>query len=240
MAGDAHRFRFFVDVPGASGTVVTLSVADAEHVRVLRLTDGDRIEAVDVDGRIWNGELVGASEVRLTDIVAEARAAREIELVTGALTGNRFDELVDGATQAGATSIVPLITNARDRDRLTQRRERLQRLAVAAAKQSKQARIATVTDPIDEDALLQRGPGIVFDASATESLLDIELPSSEIRIVIGPADGLDPVLVSRLVDAGWRLAKLGSSILRAELAAPVATAIVAMRLDAELAQDVSP
>jgi 16S rRNA (uracil1498-N3)-methyltransferase len=235
VAADTHRFRFFVDRPGREGAVVRLSAADSGHVHVLRMAVGHEMDIVDTDGHVWAGRFTGDEDqvacVELEHPVSTmAEVGPRVELIAGSLSGNRFDELVNGAVQAGATSVTPLISSQRDRERLTQRRDRLQRLAVAAAKQSKQTRIADVRLPIDMDEVLAGPAGIVLDARGDVTLDHVDLGTSDVvRMLIGPADGLSADTVAALVGAGWTAVRLGPSILRSELAAAVATAIVAMR-----------
>lgn len=225
----AHRFRFFVDVVAVRGAQVTLSSADAAHARVLRLAEGDGIDVVDSAGTVWDAAYVSHGAVRLIDVVVDGSARGGIELIAGVLTGAKFDELVDHAVQAGATRIVPLATTPRDHARILARRERLQRIAAAAAKQSHQSRIAQIASPITHAELLELEPGLVLDAAASDRITDVDVASdTEVRVLVGPADGLDDTLVGELVRGGWRGVRLGRSILRAELAAGVAVATIDM------------
>ena len=169
MAGssEAHRFRFFAEGAGSEGVRLALTGADAEHMRVLRMNDGDIVEVVDTTGSVWSGHVRGASEVKLIVCLAQhGDPSRPIELIAGALIGGRFDELVDGAVQAGASTITPLVGGRRDLERLSARRARLQRIARAAAKQSKRSSLPDVTEPIDADALLAGPAGIIIDPAA--------------------------------------------------------------------------
>lgn len=223
-----HQFRFFVDGTGEPGAALPLSKADAKHALVLRIGEEDVVEVVDPTGSVWLARLTDG----VAHVVSPAEAEREpahIELVAGALVGGRFDELVDASVQAGASIVVPFTTTRRDAERLGARRARLQRIALAAAKQSKRTVLPDVTEPIDEDELRALGPGIVVDPGAPQQLDDVvrEL-QAPIRLLVGPAEGLEPELVAELVDAGWQRGRLGPTILRAELAAPVAVAIAAM------------
>lgn len=229
-SGDAHTFRFFVGVACAPDAPVQLTDADARHARVLRLASGDVVELVDVDGVTWHAEFDGARGAVARTAIADAPRVRRIQLIAGALTGNRFDELVDGAVQGGADEIVPLVVARRDGERLTQRRDRLTRIAEAAAKQAKRTSICAIAAPIDMDGLLALEPGVLLDASGPDSLLEATLPDGDLRLLVGPADGLDPDLVAQLRERGWIATRLGPTILRAELAAAVAVAISSMRL----------
>lgn len=231
MGSGAHRFRFFVDVVGTAGTAVQPAEADLRHLRVLRLRDGEPVEVVDAAGVCWQARVAG-ERLELVDPIANVhdQPATSIELVAGALTGARFDDLVDAAVQAGADRVVPLALTRRDLERLTSRTPRLRRIAKAAAQQSKRGLVPELGAPIDERELLALEPGIVLDAAAGIGL-DERLEQTggrELRLLVGPAEGLAPELVTGLLKRGWRDARLGPTILRAELAAAVAVAIAAM------------
>lgn len=233
----SHRFRFFVEVPVAAGDRVPLAGTDVAHARVLRLADGDAIELVAADGGVWQARIEGAAAV--VDRAASAGPdVPPIELVAGALVGGRFDELVDGAVQAGAARIVPLVAGHRDAERLTARRSRLTRIARAAAKQAKRTSVPDVAEPVDHAQLLRGPTGIVLDATAPVALDRVvaDMPPASggapLRLLVGPAEGLDATLLASLVAGGWRPARLGPTILRAELAAAVAVAVAAMHATA--------
>ena len=239
--GDSHRFRFFVDTLGVAGATVALRPDDVRHARVLRLGSGDGVEVVDLTGRVWLGDVIGAG-VRLLealDTAAAPRAQARIELIAGALTGNAFDTLVDGAVQAGVAQVTPLVANARERARLIERTARLRRIAEAAAKQSKRTSVPSIGAPIDHDELMELPAGVVLDARGVATLdrllaapgIGSGPQQADVTLLIGPAEGFEPAFVDGLEERGWRVARLGATILRAELAAAVAVAVAAMTLD---------
>jgi 16S rRNA (uracil1498-N3)-methyltransferase len=224
-----HQFRFFVDGAGEPGAQLPLAKVDARHADVLRIGEDDIVEVVDPTGAAWLARLTDGVAHVVSPLAVDSEPAR-IELVAGALVGGRFDELVDAAVQAGASLVVPFTTSRRDAERLGARRARLQRIARAAAKQSKRTAVPEVAEPIDADGLRALAPGIVVDPGAPQQLDEVVAASSaeEIRLLVGPAEGLEPELVEALANAGWQRGRLGPTILRSELAAPVAVAIAAM------------
>ena len=230
-----HVFRFFVDAVGAPGAALPLAAADAQHADVLRLASSDVVEVVDSGGAVWEATITsGTATLGVRRTAASARR-RDIVLVAGALVGGRFDELVDAAVQAGATSIVPLAHAPRDRERLGARRARLERIARSAAKQAKRDVVPTIGAPISPDELPAHG--IVVDPAAPQLLDAVVRASSRegvdpITLLVGSADGLDAALVDRLAGSGWQRGRLGPTILRSELAAGVAVAIAAMHAPA--------
>lgn len=242
-----HRFRFFVSASDLTpGIVVPLHSRDVQHLRVVRLGDGDTVEVVDADQRVWQALITadGAS-VRIIagaveDDDGDTRAARPcIELLAGVIAGGRFDQLVDAAVQAGGDRIVPVAKTRAEATRIDARRDRLQRVSLAAAKQSKRRVIPTLCDAVlVSDAETWRVPGIVLDANARMPLLGVlddlavSARTATVRVYVGSADGIDARHIDALVEGGWRAARLGTPIARSELAAALTIAMVRASIDA--------
>jgi 16S rRNA (uracil1498-N3)-methyltransferase len=235
-----HRFRFFISSGTASadvreGRLLTLTDEDAAHLRVLRMKTDDVIELVAPDVLSPRGWLAKVHDVRRGEVrVVETmpiRAETQIELIAGSLGGSAFDELIDAATQAGATRIVPFATGVGQIKRIDERRVRLERCAYAAAKQAKRSLVPEIAAAVTIDEVVEGDAGIVCDAVADVALTDIDLPprGSVIRLLVGSADGIQPNDQAQLIERGWRVARLGPTILRSELAAAVAVATLNAR-----------
>lgn len=250
-----HRYQFFVAARGcAVGDVVGMGKADRRHLAVLRASPGDRFDAVDDEGRRWDAELVDGEGGSLR-LVAELAALPgvddgipgavavapepRIHLIAGVLTGARFDALADAAVQAGVTAITPLARDRREQGRVAERLPRLARVVESAAKQARRPGVPDVGAPVlDGELLLEGTRGIVLHAAADSLLLDVleidralaarsdgGVERSPMTLLVGPSDGLDPALIRRCRQAGWREAHLGGPVLRSELAAAVAVAM---------------
>jgi len=148
-------------------------------------------------------------------------------------SGQRWDALVDACVQTGADAITPLVQNPRERDAAAKRIERGARIAKAAAQQAKRLVIPTVNEPLSYRDLPRSPVGVVLDLNTSDSLMSVD-PARlganagvrTIPIVVGGAEGLPDRLVDDLVSHGWQAATLGPNVLRAGLAAAVATSIV--------------
>ncbi len=232
-SGDRHVFRFFADVAGTPGARIELTEFDAHHARVLHGSQRDEpVELVDSGGIAWRAHFDGPTgAVVLDERIGELHEPR-IELLAFVSVGGRVDELVDGAVQAGATRIVPIVRSERDRARIDQRGDRLARIAATAAKQAKRASVPTVQSAQLPDVLAELEPGIVLDPGA-DATLDEAVRASHggsrpVRLLVGGADGYPPGLVDELAGAGWHRARLGGAVLRSELAGAIAVAIASM------------
>ena len=226
----AHRFRYFSNDQLQPGMRVTLSASDAAHAKVVRHRAGDEVEMVDADGAVWLAGIVDASHVEVLECCAAAAPEPTVELIPGMLTGQQWDSLLDGAVQAGVTRIVPFVQTGKDAARAEARRERSERIIDAAARQAKRRIVPSLADAIDASALAAMPAGLLCLESAQDvpALMDVvrNAPGHEpIRLLIGPAAGLDTDLVAQLVGSGWQAVSLGPTVFRSELAAAVAVAI---------------
>lgn len=244
--------RFFVGkepdaADGDGPATFRLDPADLHHAaHVLRLSAGDEVEIVAPDGRVMTVELTSAPHDALTGRVVRveeplAGMRTRVALFQGLAKGDKLDLVVEKAVEIGVDAIVPVIFE-RSVIRLTperarQRGDRLRRVAVAAAKQSKRTAVPDVSDPVEASALpallagydivlvawedAPRAPGIGAALSHTGSTM----PSS-VAIVVGPEGGFTPAEVDALVRHGARQVSLGATVLRTETAGIVAAALV--------------
>ncbi|KAI8464407.1 MAG: Alpha/beta knot methyltransferase [Monoraphidium minutum] len=111
--------RFYApDLPEAAGRSVQLGADEARHAqRALRLRPGDGLELCDGRGRLVRCELVSADKGSATVCALEAPRpvpwhGPRLVLAVGCVTlgGGRADWLVEKATELGAHSLVPLVT----------------------------------------------------------------------------------------------------------------------------------
>src|SRR2546423_15625258 len=163
------RRRFFAppDSFELDCSKVTLAAEEARHLLdVLRLNRGDEVFVFDGDGREFRCTVDEMKRERATLIVnAEVEPARpesmlQLTLAVALLKGEKFDLVVQKATELGATRIVPVVTKLADArvrdDRDAERRvARWQRIAMEAAKQCGRARVPEIFGPTDFAALVR-------------------------------------------------------------------------------------
>jgi len=235
----AHRFQFFVDAQLEVGDVAQLSRDDLHHLATIRAVVGDIVDVVDTRQLRFEAELLGDMHNALVLRPAQAPPgvltdAVFVHVYVGSLSsGQRWDALVDACVQTGADAITPLVQNPRERDAAAKRIERGARIAKAAAQQAKRLVIPTVNEPLSYRDLPRSPAGVVLDLNTSDSLMSVDparLGASAgvrtIPIVVGGAEGLPDRLVDDLVSHGWQAATLGPNVLRAGLAAAVATSVV--------------
>ncbi len=169
--------------------------------------------------------------------------------ITLALAIFKFDRMewaIEKCTEIGVARIIPVIARRSDAHLVAaaaKRHERWVRLVRQAAEQSRRAAPPEITAAVklkDLDSVSGNGdaqeeaeaqPRVVLAESLAESedekrLADV-LPSrsSEVTLAVGPEGGWADAELSWFFESGWIAASLGSTILRAETAAIVASAL---------------
>ncbi len=213
--------------------------SDVHHIRdVLRLGPGAKIECID--------ESAAEHEVTLTELADDAVIGRitrttrpeqpriEIALFQGLPKGRKFDFVVEKATELGADSITPVLMerSVPTGEGAAKKTERWQRVATAAAKQSRRATLPKVGAPLDFPAFLgalnSYDRVLLFWEGASEPVDEAlkDFLGQSLALVIGPEGGLAAKEVEALLSAGAASVWLGPRILRTETAPVVALAVV--------------
>ncbi len=221
----------------AAGQRIGLLEGEGHHLRVRRAEGGESVEVRDGEGLVGVGRLVRAGKSWAVDVTTASRASRPAELVlaVGAGDRDRFDWVVEKATELGVTSVIPLETErtagVASRVRV-QHLERLRRHALEAVKQSGAAWATRVEDPLSIAGLCARplvGEGWFADADG--AIVPAVVEKAPLTVVIGPEGGLTSEELGRLRGAGYTAVSLGPHTLRFETAAiAAAAAAVAGRL----------
>ncbi|HEX7315231.1 MAG TPA: 16S rRNA (uracil(1498)-N(3))-methyltransferase [Pyrinomonadaceae bacterium] len=235
----------FLHTPGQ----VTLSEEESRHLRdVLRLRAGDEARVFDGEGREFlcvvrdaGGRRGGATlDVRGTAEPPSPESPLELTLAVALLKGEKFDLVVQKATELGAARVVPVETKRadvrlRDERDTSKRIERWRRLALEAAKQSGRARVPVVEEPTAFARLVSaerrpRETRVLFAEGGGASL--DSLPTTEgarltaVLALVGPEGGWDEEELELARARGWHLVTLGGRTLRAETAAITVCALL--------------
>jgi 16S rRNA (uracil1498-N3)-methyltransferase len=237
--------RFFVPQHDIADGKARLQGGEFRHLqRVLRLREGDTVTLFDDAGIEHQGVIVSLSpRVATVRITASAAPAREsplaVTLYQGVPKGRKMDLIVEKATELGVVSIVPFVSAFGTVSVVASasKRERWQRIALAAAKQSGRTTIpeiaATLTFPevLTAAAAMDRALLFFEDAGATPlPAADTAAPKpATAAVVIGPEGGFSADEVTRALNGGIIVCGLGPRVLRTETAALVATALVQAR-----------
>ncbi len=236
------RRRWIADE--VTGDTAGLVGEHAAHLaRVLRAEVGQEFDIATGD-EVRRGTITFISNDRV-DFALDTKPCRALRSlpsaapkITLALAIFKFDRMewaIEKCTEIGVARIIPVIARRTDAHLATaavRRRERWQRIVRQAAEQSRRSAPPEVAAPVK----LRELPGVLPTGEPTcvvlaESEEDTRLGdvlqsrSSEVVLAIGPEGGWASGELSWFFEEGWVAASLGETILRAETAAIVATAL---------------
>ncbi len=219
---------FYLPQLSLSDADVLLNAEDSHHAqRVLRLREGEDVMLTNGNGLGAMGRIDGLENrlVRIHIESTEQYAPPQAQLsmaVCPTKNHDRYEWFVEKAMEIGLTQLIPLITIHSERK--TVQRARLERLLVAALKQSQAYYMpeltteATFNDLISADYDGQKFIAWCGDAGA-QPLQHLIKKGLSARILIGPEGDFDPAEVAAALDAGYRPVRLGNKRLRTETAA---------------------
>lgn len=202
--------------------------AEARHcIQVLRKRPGDEVRFTDGNGTWYEGEIVEVAKrsfsVRIGRSWPEASPPPPLHLAI-APTKNleRFEWFLEKATEFGIREISPLVCEHSERKKL--RPERLERILVAAMKQSLRATKPVLHELTTLDSFLQRTilPEQRFIAhchdGALPHLVQHLRPQAGALILIGPEGDFSKAEVAAAAKGGFKEIGLGTARLRTETA----------------------
>lgn len=219
--------------PDLEPGLVDLPEDEAHHAtQVLRLSVGRKIGLLNGRGTRAEAELVDVSRKRCVAMVLESTqhpAEREASIhlaVAPPKQLDRFEWFVEKAVEIGVDRITPISSQRTERMRL--RPERLERVAIAAMKQSQRVWLPAIDGLTALDDLLrearppQRFFGWCMDGPA--SLMEQYQPTLHTLVLIGPEGDFTPAEAEQLQADGIAAVSLGMARLRTETAALAACA----------------
>ena len=228
--------RIFLE--DVSGDFVTISGNDANHLaRSLRARRGDKITAVDGAGNCAVLELIDFDKEKikarriseLQKIIAE----KKIILADCLPKQNRFDNIIEKATELGVEKIEPLIserTIARPGGQRTQSKlERWRRIAKEAAEQCARDTIPEIENICELDDWLKKITPLAEDTfllfcwegeqdTTVREVLSVN-KDKNIIVLIGPEGGFSEREVFAIKAAGGVSVTLGKRILKTDTSA---------------------
>jgi 16S rRNA (uracil1498-N3)-methyltransferase len=226
---------------------LTLSAEETRHARdVLRLQSGDEIFVFDGAGREFQCSVQTITrteaEVSVTSEVEPARpeSPLNLTLAIALLKGEKFDLVIQKATELGVKRIVPLDTERgdvrlREGDSSQNRITRWRRIALESAKQTGRAYLPEIAAPLALSALLESAGEnkLMFSEregkSLSEATKGLDPRATEIIAVVGPEGGWTDNEIEFARKSGWEIVTLGGRTLRAETAGITVVALLQHR-----------
>lgn len=215
-----------------------LNEEESKHaVRVLRLTAGQQLQLVDGDGGYYTAVITDAHPKRTVLKIVEVRVAygkRPYHFHVAIAPPKNIDRLewfLEKATEVGVDEITPLICDHSERKEV--KIERLQKVVVAAMKQSLNAYLPKVNLTMRFNDFVGSGVSAKgFIAHCVEGdkqfLAHCLQPRESAVVLIGPEGDFSSAEIQRAMEAGYKSISLGNTRLRTETAALMACAEVAI------------
>jgi 16S rRNA (uracil1498-N3)-methyltransferase len=216
-----------------------LSAEESHHlIRVCRVRKGDIVEVFDGKGLATCSEVVaidhGSVELVIRSVLPDRIPPLHLTLATAVPKGERFDWLVEKATELGVERLIPIATARSVVQPGQAKLDRIRRSIVEACKQCRRDRLMILEPPLDwvrvvADAI----PPLCFvadpDGRDTSSWPAIERGQTA-TLAVGPEGGFAPDELDLAIEAGWLPIRLGENTLRIETAGLAGCAALLARL----------
>ena len=241
--------RFFIAASNIFGGVAYISGRDTEHIRALRIRQGEAFTLCDGNGTDYSCVLTkldpdGAEAQILDKLPSAGEPSVSCTVLAAFSKGDRMETAVQKCVELGASEFV-IFPSARcvarpDEKALIKKTARLQAIAEEAAKQSGRGRIPPVTVEPSFAAAISRAAKADIPLFCYED--ERELPikraieerrenAKTVSIVTGPEGGFEPSEARLAKEAGLRSVTMGPRILRCETAPICAVAAVMLLTD---------
>lgn len=218
--------------PGTHTNMVTLDSGESNHcVRVLRLKAGEQVRLVNGSGGSFLATIIdprpGACllEIRRHLPVEAERKAWLHLAVAPTKSIDRFEWFLEKATECGVDEITPLLAEKSERRRI--KTERLQKVLIAAMKQSGRSRLPKLNELTPLAQMLRSefagmrciGHCAGGPKQAMHQLIAAGHPA---QILVGPEGDFSEQEIGQALERGFRPLSFGPFRLRTETAALVA------------------
>jgi 16S rRNA (uracil1498-N3)-methyltransferase len=228
------RRRFFVD--GIRGGQAELRGEEARHLtRVLRVEAGQRFEISD-NRSAYLAEVVEARGERVVFRVEEAiespAAPVRVTLCAALIKFDRFEWIVEKATELGVERIVPVEAARSERglfEAARKRSERWERIARESSQQSRRTTLPEIAPAARFEAAVKTEAEVrlfLEEETAPPLLRSIAGKPETAAVLLGPEGGWTGREREVAAAAGWKSVSLGPQVLRAETAAVAALALL--------------
>ena len=229
--------HFFVSSDQIHRDKIEIMGEDFHHIiDVLRIQNQEKFVICDGNGTDYLCEIFEQtpSEKRLTAQIldvypSKAELPYRLVLYQGLAKGKKMDEIIQKGTELGVSDFIPFesqfcVVHLKEAKAIKKKVARWQKIAKAAAQQSKRGYIPRVHLPIFLSKLdnFQGKSLVAYENEKKYSLKEViqqwERPVDQINILIGPEGGFAEEEVCALEKAGVESVSLGKRILRTETA----------------------
>lgn len=236
------RRRFYASPDQITAPRVRLSSDETHHlVRVLRLQPEDEVFVFDGVGNEYRCRFLdakgGRAELEMIERLADTvESPLRLTLAQAVAKGDKFDLIIQKATELGASRIAPLLTEKTDvklnTEQAEKRVERWRRISLESIKQSGRRRLVEIRPPATVAGFVDETTGsdllIVFSERGGVRLGQAlaECDGQAVSALVGPEGGWSDTELLMLEERGAKAVTLGPRVLRTETAGIVALTLL--------------
>lgn len=240
-----HWESFFVQPKNVHGDELILAEEETHHLsRILRKNKGDIIWVVDGEGTGYEVKILHISQNNVRGKIIKTRrrigeSVAEVSLAQAVLKGERFDWLVEKATEIGVRKIIPFTSDNAVTVAGPQKINRWKRIAIASMKQSGRSIFPDITSAMSFKQVMGLGSNcnyrlIAHAGPESTSVNAVEskhqITTHKALLVVGPEGGFTKEEIEQAVECGFHPVTLGPRRLRAETAGVVFLSLVLSKL----------
>lgn len=230
--------RIFTEQHLLTGETIALEESASHHLsKVLRMQQGRELILFNGTGGEFTATITEITkkhvQVTIGDHLAENRESPlRLELAIGISRGERFDWVLQKATELGVTKITPLITERTEvkigGDRQEKMHERWQQILISACEQCQRNLIPQLTAPVQiADWLKTVDSDLCFVLHHRDSqALPADKNPQSVTLLIGPEGGLSDREIAHALEQNFKALTLGPRVLRTETAPVAAISLV--------------
>ena len=245
-------YNFFVSIDNKKDGRYFITGDDFNHIKnVLRMTVGEQF-LVSCEGV---SDLCCLEDIQSDTVVAKILEENyqntdlpiKIHLFQGLPKSDKLELIIQKAVELGVASVTPVAMKRSivkiDDKKKKSKRERWQKVAESAAKQSKRTAIPQVQDVVTYKEMISAAKDLDLllvpyecaeGMAATKTALREIKSGMNVGVVIGPEGGFEQTEIDLAREAGGKIISLGSRILRTETAAITTIAMCMLYGEMEL------
>ncbi len=218
-----------------NGVIVPLD-EEVKHIRATRIREGEHVGCTDGKGNLHTCELVTDKKNTALHVLETAtfkeKTPRLMLAVAPTKNQDRLEWLIEKAVEIGVHAIIPILSEHSEKPFL--KSERLQRVAVAAIKQSEKYFLPRIHELTSFQEVFTMNMAQKFiahcavDASKKQLNSVLEL-GKDALICIGPEGDFSTREIETAKQNGFIAVSLGEERLRTETAGMVATTVFQMK-----------
>ena len=202
----------------------TLSEEESKHAcKVMRLKEGDEIILLNGNGAELIASITDAHPkhctVKIISKTEEENSKQSLHIaIAPTKMMDRMEWFLEKATEIGITEITPLLCSNSERKLIKE--ERLEKIIIAAMKQSKRLFLPVLHPLTDFSSFLKNHPkGLIAHCyEAQKNTIEEVFNTTNCPILIGPEGDFSITEVEKALNSGYKTITLGKNRLRTETA----------------------